>query len=76
MSQEQPLDLEKLATLIDEKKPTCLCGKALKGSGVDYWGPHDGGIYVKGEKEKQWVFVHCDKCGYDMALWKIARELK
>jgi hypothetical protein len=77
MEQEQkPLSLGKLSILIDEKKPLCLCGKPLEGTGVDYWGPHDGGIYIVGEKEKQWVFVHCNHCGYEMALWKIVRELQ
>ncbi|MFH2111886.1 MAG: hypothetical protein ABIJ47_11580 [Candidatus Bathyarchaeota archaeon] len=74
---EQVLSLERLVALIDEKRPTCICGKVLKGSGLDLWGPHDGGYHVEGFEEKQWVYVHCEnpKCGYDMALPKIWREL-
>ena len=71
----QPINLMKLRALIDEKKPTCICGTTLKGGGINYWGPHDGGVHVEGETEKQWVYVHCSKCGYDMALHKILREL-
>ena len=69
-------NLGDLALLINETEPTCICGATLKGNGIDYWGPHDGGIHVEGETEKQWVYVHCSKCGYDMALWKISGELQ
>ena len=69
------INLESLARLIDEKKPTCICGRTLKGGGIDHYGPHDGGVHVEGYTEKRWVYVHCSKCGYDMALWKIMREL-
>lgn len=68
------INLDELAELIDEKKPLCICGKELKGSGLNHYGPHDGGIYVEGYAEKRWVYITCS-CGYDMALWKIEREL-
>jgi hypothetical protein len=74
MTQEQ-LDLWKVAILIEKKKPKCICGKPLKGSGINYY-EHEGGVHIVGEKEKQWVYVHCDECGFDMALWKIWRELQ
>jgi len=71
----KPINLKELAALIDEKKPICLCGKTLRGSGLQHYGPHDGGVLVEGYSEKRWVYVHC-RCGHDMALWKIMRELE
>ena len=72
---EQVLSLERLTALIEEKRPTCgYCDTVLRGSGLDLWGPHDGGYWVEGYREKQWVFVHCE-CGYDTSLHKIWREL-
>ena len=62
-----------IADLIDEKEPKCICGKTLEGGLLKNY-PHDGGIQVAGYKRKQWVYVHC-RCGYDMAVWKIKREL-
>jgi hypothetical protein len=72
---DKEIDLTELAKLIDEKKPTCICGRVLRGSGLDHWGPHENGDLIKGYKERRWIFVHCI-CGYDMALWKIQRELQ
>jgi hypothetical protein len=78
---QEPIDLIRLGILIDEKKPSCICfnhktGKnnTLTGKQIDVY-DHDGGRRVLGFKEKQWVSVHCFKCGYDMSLWKIEREL-
>lgn len=70
------INLETLSELIDEKKPTCICGKTLRGSGLEHYGPHDGGVNVEGYTEKRWVYVHCPYCDYDMALHKIMRELQ
>lgn len=77
---EQPVDLTYLANLIESKKPKCLCGRALSGANLRFY-DHDGGYrtlnsYHEEMKEKQWIYVHCKKCGYDMALHKIARELE
>ncbi len=72
---EQVLNLEKLAALIDEKRPTCICGATLHGSDICHYGPHDGGHHVEDFEEKRWVYVTCARCGYDMALHKIWREL-
>ena len=72
---EQVLSLEKLAALIDEKRPTCICDAVLHGSDIGHYGPHEGGYDVNGFNEKRWVYVTCARCGYDMALPKIWREL-
>lgn len=39
--------------------------------------PHDGGQKDK-EGHKWWLYVHCPdpKCGYDTAIWKVARLRK
>ncbi len=37
---------------------------------------HDGGVFVEGEKEKQWVYFTCSRCGYQWALWKLLRRLE
>lgn len=70
---EQTLSLERLAALIDEKHPMCICGATLQGSQVRHYGPHEGGYHVEGFEEKRWVYVTCASCGYDVALHKIWR---
>ena len=37
--------------------------------------PHEGGIEIEGAG-KQWVYVHCNVCGYDTALWKLVRLIE
>ncbi len=39
--------------------------------GFDYL--HEGGILIK-EKGRVWLYLHCKKCGYDTALWKLRIE--
>jgi hypothetical protein len=31
---------------------------------------HEGGIDAPGYGAKQWFYVHCQKCKYDLAIWK------
>lgn len=48
----------------------CHCGADItKGVLCSY--DHDGGVEAAGYGEKQWFFLHCIKCGYDYALWKL-----
>lgn len=63
-----------LRVLITKSKATCLCGEKLYGSNLN-WYEHSGGLKLEDDKEKQWYYVTCDKCGYDMAIWKIGAEL-
>jgi len=72
---EQVLSLERLAALIDEKRPTCTCGSRLHGGDIRHYGPHMGGVHVEDFDEKRWVYVTCRDCGYDVALHKIWGEL-
>ena len=73
---KQVLSLKTLAALIDEKGPICICGATLHGSDIGHYGPHEGGYRVEGFDEKRWGYVTCARCGYDMALHKIRRELQ
>ena len=45
---------------------TC-CGVDLRGLPVLGY-PHDGGYRVPGYVEKQWLYVVCPKCGYQMSF--------
>lgn len=70
------IDLFDISAQIRDKEPACICGAVLDPGNLDHYGPHEGGDLVKGFLHKQWIFIHCDKCGYDMALWKIRRDLE
>jgi hypothetical protein len=52
----------------------CLsCGSK---AGVVKKMPHDGGIPLKDETGKWWVFFECDKCHYQTAWWKAEKRLE
>lgn len=68
------LDISKLSAEIDRIGPKCNCGETLRGSNVEHY-KHGSGIKVIGYQDLQWIYVHCDNCNYDMALWKI-KELR
>ena len=70
------LSIPRIAQWVDEMRVPCDCGEILDGANVKYWGPHDGGIQIEEEKEKQWVYINCSGCGYDWALWKIMNRAK
>jgi len=60
------------------EKVTCSCGKRYERFNLQHF-PHNGGMNVRlsdGTISKQWVFVRCQNCGYDMAFWKILNELR
>lgn len=46
----------------------CLHCHAKSGEVVMY--PHSGGQQVEGHPGKWWIYLECDKCGYQTALWK------
>jgi len=72
---ENIINLTKLAELIDEKQPHCICGAKLYGNALRHYGPHIGGYTVEGFTDKRWIYVTCSQCGYDVALHKIEEEL-
>jgi len=55
--------------------PTCRwCSHKLQGPAIGY--PHDGGWLVPGLKSREqngcwWLFVVCENCNYEWALWKL-----
>lgn len=46
------------------------CGTDLTGLPL-YAYPHGAGWTVKDLDAKQWLYIHCPKCGYDWAVWKL-----
>lgn len=32
---------------------------------------HDGGWTVRSFDKKQWLYLHCPRCNYDWAIWKL-----
>lgn len=76
MAAEKVLSLAEIGDIIDKHNLPCTCGATIQGSNIDCYGPHDGGIKVKGYADKQWVYVNCPKCGYDWALWKLLNKIK
>jgi hypothetical protein len=37
---------------------------------------HDGGEYVEGKKERQWLYFTCSRCNYQWALHKVLNSIK
>jgi hypothetical protein len=48
----------------------CNCGQDLTGEPILRY-DHDAGWKVKGIEKRQWLFITCPKCAYEMALWKM-----
>jgi len=76
---DELISIKELESFLREygNKVICVgCGEPLYHDfHVDRY-PHDGGIRVKEYGgEKQWVYIHHEKCGYDMALWKMEQRL-
>jgi len=63
---EFPLAEEALRNT-DPEKAKCICGHDLRNEAVRGY-EHDAGWQT--DHGKQWLFVKCPMCGYDMALWK------
>lgn len=68
--------LAEIGGLIGKEELHCDCGRVIQAGDVDRWGPHDGGIEIEGFAEKQWVFFHCAKCGYDWSLVKLLHKVE
>lgn len=66
--------LEEIKSVIDRYHPLCYCGNILIGDCIQTY-LHPAGIEVEGWPGKQWVYFHCDKCGYDWALWKLLNRI-
>ena len=51
------------------KEPYCWCGHPLRQE-VDHY-EHPYGWPVAGFRFLQWLFLICDSCGKEWALWKL-----
>ena len=71
----EEVNISGLIKIIDAKKLTCHCGAPLLGQNINHH-KHKDGVRVKGVAERQWVGVRCDKCGYNVALWRISEKLR
>ena len=52
----------------------CTCGEVVPLAPVHGY-PHTGGIPDK-NGERFWLYVHCNKCGYDWSWWKIRNKIE
>ena len=71
---EQDLDSIESA-LIQVDARCCSCNTSFSKGNIRSY-DHTGGIKVKGFDNLQWVYMHCDKCDYDSALWKLIKQIK
>jgi len=53
----------------DRKK--CSCGRDYFPGDLEYCDHGAGGIRLPGFATEQWLWIHCDTCTYDMAVWKL-----
>jgi len=49
------------------------CGEPIHPEEIRMY-PHERGIRIR-HAGRQWVYLHCPKCGYDWALWKLQMKL-
>jgi len=52
----------------DPARSRCLCGRDLRGDLVHGYS-HDARWET--DAGRMWLFIHCPKCGYEMAIWKL-----
>ena len=67
--------IKELRDVIDRAKIHCkYCGTLLKGKNLK-WYKHDGGRLVKDFPYRVWLYVVCEKCKYQWALWKLEEQV-
>lgn len=59
-----------ISEVAEKRWIACFCGHPIEAGNFDAY-DHDGGLHVEGEKERQWVYHHCPKCGYDYSFQHI-----
>jgi len=78
-SSAQGSTLEKIQAKIEQcikediGRTHCTCGEPIHPEEIEMY-PHEGGIEIRNQG-RQWVYIHCPKCGYDWALWKLRMKL-
>lgn len=72
-------DINEILKWVEENQDKVKCiGCNMKLSNVPWtldWYPHDGGIFVESENSKLWIYVRCEHCGYENAMWKLFRQV-
>jgi len=69
------ITLDKLKSILISKGASCSCGYKFTQNDFRCYS-HNHGVKLADYKEKQWVYAHCNRCDYDMALWKIINSLE
>ena len=67
------IELGRIDRIVKSRGLYCTCGAPISETTVDCY-PHGGGVPVSGFSRNQWVYFHCNKCGYDWALWKLLNK--
>ena len=51
---------------------TCVCGFVFNPHRItiEHY-DHDDGYEVEGYDKRQWLYITCPRCNYQMALWKL-----
>ena len=82
MQRNDTVTIKGVQDWVDQQRIPCDCEfrfnnnrVLLKGSNLQYY-PHDGGWKVEGMAENQWLYIHCNQCGYDWALHKLLHRAK
>lgn len=69
---EASKSLEKVRELMQhaEVKTCRKCGEPLRPENIEYY-DHPGGYDMPGFGQPQWLYHHCEECGFDYSLWKL-----
>lgn len=63
--------LEDYARMIKEEERKCRwCGAKLNTDKIEMY-PRSDGWTVDGLASKQWLYVTCEECRYNWALWEL-----
>jgi hypothetical protein len=68
------IDALRQASKRGEIRKKCHCGEPFDWTeldGFDCEPEATDGYRLKGFKYPLWLYIHCDKCGHDTALWKL-----
>ena len=71
MSDEKEVELSDVRDIVERQGECVGCSAGVV---LEHY-PHENGVNIKGIG-KQWVYGHCDECGYDSALWKILNRIE
>lgn len=64
------LTLDDYKAKIRDLRTPCSCGALLTYDDLEHY-DHADGYNVAEFESKQWLYLKCDECGYQMALWKL-----